>query len=151
MRSLALWTFVGAALAAGCGGEGGGEGTFDTSGTVDIVGSSGSQVFAAGATGGGAPCQGVGDLGAFREHAEVIVLDADGTQVAVGMLGRGKIPEAAGAAHESPRLTPCTFEFDVSEIPASGGPFTARVDEAEVTFEQGDGAVEIRVSGDQYP
>ena len=132
-----------------CGGDSGGD-TFTTSGAVSAIGVSKAQVLAADGATDGDDCQGAGSMAAFDEGAEVVVLDADGSKVAVGDLSAGKIPEGSSEL-EQLGFSMCEFTFEVTDIPASDGLFTLQIDESETTFKQGDKTLEVTIAGDEYP
>lgn len=124
---------------------------FTASGTVSIIGVNKVQVLAADGAGDGDPCQGAGPLGEFDEEAETVVLDAEGTKIAVGELGPGAMPVGKAESLAQLGLAQCEFEFSVSEIPVGNDLYTLQIGETDTTFKQGDQAIEVTVAGDEYP
>lgn len=142
MRAL-LGALVLIPLLAACGGEE----TFTATGTIGI-GSIQGGVFAADSAGAGDRCQGVDALSAFKGGGEVIVLDADGSKVAVGELEEGVLPDQIEEARELGFLA-CEFEFTVEGIPAGDGLFTLKVGDEEKTFKQSDAVdLDLNVTDD---
>lgn len=149
MPDTSTWAIlVVVAFTAACGGKSGD--TFSTSGVVKVIGVSKSQVLAADGAVEGDRCQGVGTLGSFSEGTEVVVLDADGTKVAVGKLSEGKIPKGSNQVGRL-GLSMCEFTFNVADIPASDGLLTLKIDQSETTFRQGDDNLKVSIAGDKYP
>src|SRR5437868_1427255 len=127
-------------MLAGCSGED----AFSASGTVSMIGIGQAQVLAAGGSVEGDDCQGSGTLAAFDDSAEVVVLDSDGSKVAVGTLSQGTIPDGSSEL-EQLGFRMCEFKFKVDEIPGGDGLFTLKIDESETSFKQAD-AESIKVS-----
>lgn len=59
------------------------------------------------------------------EGAQVVVLDANGTKVALGELGTGGL--ANGASSEAFISSVCEFPISVSDVPNSGGIYSVHV------------------------
>lgn len=147
MRSLISATVLALTLTA-CGGE---DETFEAKGNVLIIGADKAQVLAADGATTGDRCQGTGLLSDFGGGDEVIVLDSDGSKVAVGKLLEGKLPDGA-ADVQSLGLNMCELKFSVDDVPASDELMTLKIGEKEVTFKQEDAdSIEVDVAGDSYP
>lgn len=140
-------------LLPACGGEDGGSSgdAFTAKGDVTIIGADKAQVLAADGAAAGDKCQGTGNLSDFSEGDEVVVLDADGSKVAVGKLAEGTLSaEAADLATIG--LSMCELTFTVEDIPATDELLTLRIGEKEVTFGQEDADdLAVDVAGDAYP
>lgn len=154
MRSLVSAAVLALTLTACEGGgddAGSGGDAFTAKGTVSIIGVDKADVLSATGAGAGERCQGTGKFGDFGGGDEAIVLDKDGSKVAVGTLDEGKLPENASALLEL-GLNSCELTFKVDDIPASDEFYTLRVGEKEVTFSQDDAvAIQVDVASDTYP
>lgn len=101
-------------------------GTFDVTGTVEIAGGGSGLVSFAAPGQDGEQCDGTGEFGDFREGADVVVLAADGTKLAVGSLSDGVLPDGFTEGITIGFVS-CVFEFEVPDVEDSSGPYTIQI------------------------
>ena len=144
MRAVGVATLVAAScLVSAC--ASGETSTFTVSGGVSAIGVSTDEVLVADGAGAGDSCEATGSLGEVTGGSEVVVLAADGSQVARARLAEGFVPDN-GPALAPYGFSACVFSFELGDVPEADGPYTVRVGAVEKTISgRGDDAEHVQL------